>query len=226
MVVDGPRPDDREVLRSPLISRLSELGIESVLLTCEADLDSIVNGEAPDLALLDISRVPVGETCEMVRRCSSMGLPVIALVPEEQLAGFDSTLGVDDFILSPPRFDELAARAGRVISRAGPADEDSLVRAGDLVINPANYEVTLKGRRVHLRFKEYELLLLLATNPGRVFSRESLLKLVWSYDYYGGTRTVDVHVRRLRSKLQDSDHSVIETVWNVGYRFRDSSRSP
>jgi len=226
MVVDGPHPYDMEVLSSSLVSRLSELGIESILLACEADLNSIANGEAPDLALLDISRVPEAEMREIVSRCSSMSLPVIALVPEKLLVGLDPTLGVNDFILNPPRLDELAVRAGRVVSHAKPADGAGLVRAGDLVINPANYEVSLKGRRVHLRFKEYELLLLLAANPGRVFSRESLLKLVWSYDYYGGTRTVDVHVRRLRSKLQDSDHSVIETVWNVGYRFRDTNRSP
>ena len=74
---------------------------------------------------------------------------------------------------------------------------------------------------MNLRFKEYELLLLIASSPGRVYTREALLNLVWGYDYLGGTRTVDVHVRRLRSKIEDANHSFIETVWNIGYRFRD-----
>ena len=74
---------------------------------------------------------------------------------------------------------------------------------------------------MNLRFKEYELLLLIASSPGRVYTREALLNLVWGYDYLGGTRTVDVHVRRLRSKIEDANHSFIETVWNIGYQFRD-----
>ena len=109
----------------------------------------------------------------------------------------------------------------RVLSHVG-IRHDDLIRAGHLVINPASYEVTLNGIQLNLRFREYALLLLLATNPDRVFSRESLPSRVWSYQYYGGIRTVDVHIRRLRGKLQDSDHQFIETVWNVGYRFRDS----
>ena len=79
----------------------------------------------------------------------------------------------------------------------------------------------MDGRRVSLRFKEYELLLLMAANPGRVYSREVLLNRIWGYEYLGGTRTVDVHIRRLRSKIEDTGHRFIETVWQVGYRFRD-----
>ena len=98
-----------------------------------------------------------------------------------------------------------------------------MVRAGDLSINHTNYEVAVSGRSVNLRFKEYELLLLMATNPGRVYTREQLLERIWGYDYLGGTRTVDVHIRRLRSKIEDRDHQFIETVWNVGYKFKDPS---
>ena len=82
------------------------------------------------------------------------------------------------------------------------------------------YEVSSRGKRVLLTFKEYQLLVLLVTNPGKVYTREELLMDVWAYDYFGGTRTVDVHIRRLRSKIEDADHSFIETVRNVGYRFR------
>ena len=94
----------------------------------------------------------------------------------------------------------------------------------DLLINPDNYEVKIKGNRVNLRFKEYELLLLLASNPGRVYDRASLLNQIWGYDYFGGTRTVDVHIRRLRSKIEVlPDTEYIETIWNVGYRFTEKT---
>ena len=142
------------------------------------------------------------------------------MVPEDAVLHFDVSLEVDDLIVSPLSRNELAVRVRRVLKRTPPADNGELVRAGDLVINPASYEVSLKGHRVSLRFKEYGLLLLLASNPGRAFDRATLLNRVWGYQYYGGTRTVDVHIRRLRSKLKDAEHHFIETVWNVGYRFR------
>ena len=95
-----------------------------------------------------------------------------------------------------------------------------IIRVGDLVIDQDRYEVTVAGKKVILTFKEYQLLCLLAANPGRVYTRETLLSRVWQYDYFGGTRTVDVHIRRLRSKVEDASHLFIETVRNVGYRFR------
>ena len=112
-----------------------------------------------------------------------------------------------------------------MLNRTAKLGGDTLVRAGDLVINPSRYEVSVKGRRVNLRFKEYELLLLMTKAPGRVYTRESLLNQIWGYDYLGGTRTVDVHIRRLRTKIEDADHHFIETIWNVGYRFRDMERN-
>ena len=127
-------------------------------------------------------------------------------------------------MLAPPRADELVARARRALGSSGAADDPDTIRAGDLVINTATYEVSVDGRRVSLRFKEYELLLLMAANPGRVYSREVLLNQIWGYEYIGGTRTVDVHIRRLRSKIEDAGHRFIETVWQVGYRFRDIER--
>ena len=203
------------------IAALAEQGIESVLVTAEGDLDSIRAGDMPALAVVDVGSMPAAEFAECVRRCSQMGLPAIALVPEDRLGDIDLAEGVDDFILGPPRPDELVMRARLALSRTPAPDEGDLLRVGDLVINRTNYEVSVKGRRVNLRFKEYELLLLIASSPGRVYTREALLNLVWGYDYLGGTRTVDVHVRRLRSKIEDANHSFIETVWNVGYRFRD-----
>jgi len=89
------------------------------------------------------------------------------------------------------------------------------------VLNLTKCEVSLANNVIPLTFKEYELLKLLATNPGKVFNREALLNRVWGYDYYGGDRTVDVHIRRLRSKIEDATHNFIETVRNIGYRFRE-----
>ena len=133
-----------------------------------------------------------------------------------------------DFIVSPPDPDELVIRAHRALTAGagGDADDESHIirggRAGVLQIDTSSYEVTIKGERVGLRFKEYELLKLLAENPGRVFSRDALLNQIWGYEYFGGTRTVDVHIRRLRSKIGDAEHNFIETIWNVGYRFREA----
>ena len=97
---------------------------------------------------------------------------------------------------------------------------DQLLTAGDLIINTTQAEVFLSGRAIDLTFREYELLRFLASHPGRMYSRDALLNYVWGYDYFGGDRTVDVHIRRLRSKIEDAGHNFIDTVRNMGYRFR------
>ena len=137
----------------------------------------------------------------------------------------DTDMIITDFIVSPFLEEELITRAIFSVKRAtvAPLEED-LINRGDLTINPSNYEVLINNIRVPLRFKEYELLLLLASNPGRVYDRATLLNQIWGYDYFGGTRTVDVHIRRLRSKIENNaENPYIETIWNVGYRFRSST---
>ena len=99
--------------------------------------------------------------------------------------------------------------------------EEKVINQGLLQIDTEKYLVTLEGKKIDLTFKELELLKVLSSNPGRVFSRENLLKNIWDYDYYGGTRTVDVHVRRLRRKIEDHKYNFIETIWNVGYKFNE-----
>jgi DNA-binding response OmpR family regulator len=205
-----------------LLMALKTEGIEPLMVTSGAMLDAIMADEMPDLALIDLGSMSAFEFTDCVRRSARLKLPTIALVPEGQVAEFDEGLGVDDFILSPPAPNELVVRARRVLGTKKPPESGEVVRVGDLIINAANYEVSVQGSRANLRFKEYELLLLMASNPGRVYTRETLLNRIWGYDYLGGTRTVDVHIRRLRSKIEDADHSFIETVWNVGYRFRDT----
>jgi DNA-binding response OmpR family regulator len=213
---DEPRPD--------LAAVLQERGIEAIVVKSEGDLDLLMTDSLPHIVLLDISFIRKSEVEEIVEKCSRLKLPVLALVPRARIDEMDVAPEVDDFVVSPSNVNELVARASRVIRRTESPDDGDVIRVGELVINPANYEVSVKGRRVNLRFKEYELLRLLASSPGRVFTRESLLNHVWGYDYFGGTRTVDVHIRRLRSKIEDAEHSFIETIWNVGYRFRDVRR--
>ena len=130
---------------------------------------------------------------------------------------------VEDFIVSPFSEEELIARIKLVILKNVDPQNENIIRIGTLSINPINYEVRLTNRVVTLRYKEYELLRLLASNPEKVFSRENLLNQIWGYVYFGGTRTVDVHIRRIRSKIEDAKDLKIETVWNVGYRLTNSN---
>ena len=197
---------------------LATAGIDAPVVSRLIELD-LSQRQPPDVVLLDTAALPSVELSECLERCKQAEVPVIALVPARDLADFDEVMDVDDFVAAPPAAAELVTRVRRVLARSRTDEGQGLIRAGDLVINPTSYQVSLKGSHVELRFKEYELLVLLATNPGRAFSRESLLNRIWGYHYYGGIRTVDVHIRRLRSKLQDADQPLIETVWNVGYRF-------
>jgi len=148
-------------------------------------------------------------------------LPVIALVSSSTLH-LVLEQGFEDFVIKPWNLDELSTRIRRAIAETTKPDRDMVIKVGDLIIDPMRCEVELAGRLLALTFKEYELLKLLATNEGKVFTRESLLNEIWGYDYYGGDRTVDVHIRRLRSKIEDSVHSFIETVRNIGYKFKES----
>ena len=126
----------------------------------------------------------------------------------------------DECIVSPINRDELVARLKQAIFRVKGTASREVLKVGELVIDLEKYDVTMSGRRISLTYKEFQLLVLLASNPGRVYTRDVLLSQVWGYAYLGGTRTVDVHIRRLRSKIEDPDHSFIETIWNVGYRFK------
>jgi DNA-binding response OmpR family regulator len=169
-----------------------------------------MNGHSPDSGFLDFIQ-------EMKRENS---LPVIALVARERIGEINGHLNIDDFLLSPYNNKELVLRINRLLRRGRGAEDSELIKCNGLVIDPARCEVTVDGRVVGLTFKEYELLRFLASHRGRVYTREALLNKIWGYDYYGGDRTVDVHIRRLRGKIEDSKHTFIETVRNIGYRFK------
>lgn len=185
------------------LAMLGRNGIDLVLIAA--------NGASDASEMLRLARRVRGEAC----------LPLIVLVHRHAVGLFAGSADVDDFVAEPWDADEVAARARRIVKPGSPgaADNGELIRCGELEIDLSRCEVHVGSRLVELTFKEYELLKFLVSHKGRVFTREALLNRVWGYDYYGGDRTVDVHIRRLRSKLGESD--LIDTVRNIGYRFSD-----
>ena len=145
---------------------------------------------------------------------------LLILVGGAQIADLDLRDELfDDFCLLPFHPAELEARIHHLLWRSGAAPTEDVVEYRELQLNVATYQATISGRHLDLTYMEYELLKFLAQNPGKVFTREVLLNRVWGYEYYGGARTVDVHVRRLRAKLGEEHAYMIETVRSVGYRF-------
>ncbi|MEC9309225.1 MAG: winged helix-turn-helix domain-containing protein [Chloroflexota bacterium] len=185
-----------------------------------ADLfgDSDIPSDA-DAVIIDSTEVAETLLAEIIDRVRELKLPVILVIPKDRVANYNHSLNPDELIIYPVDAAELSLRINRAIFKVNGPQGDNLLKIGDLMIDLDRYEVTLTGRRISLTFKEFQLIALLASNPGRVYSREALLNQLWGYDYLGGTRTVDVHIRRLRSKIEESGHSYLETIWNVGYRF-------
>ena len=174
----------------------------------------------PELPILDLGiGLTAGGLAALLRDSALAEIGAIIAVAEPQhLPLIGAGVKVDDFVLSPIEESELRTRMSRLIwDRTGQGD-GHLIRHGSLSIDLERYKVTVEGEVVDLTYKEYELLRFLSSNPGKPFTREALLNQVWGYDYYGGSRTVDVHVRRIRSKIETHE-PFIETVRNVGYRF-------
>jgi DNA-binding response OmpR family regulator len=160
------------------------------------------------------------DVCARLRDDEELGdVPVVVAVDADGLDGGDLVYEGHELILLPLGAAELAARIARARRKVHGVEEGEIVRIGSLELNLATYQVAIGGRPVDFTYMEYELLKFLATHPGRVFSREALLSRVWGYDYYGGARTVDVHVRRVRAKLGQEHAARIKTVRSVGYRF-------
>lgn len=207
----------------PLAGEIGRAGLYCKLVQDLDYLQESVNGPAPDAVLVDLSTVSNAQARALIDQCRELKVPVLTVVHQAIINDFDPALNPDDFILSPIHPGELQARIQQATFRVkGPTSQNVLI-VGDLVIDLEKYDVTMGSRRVSLTYKEFQLLVLLASNPGRVYTRDVLLSQVWGYDYLGGTRTVDVHIRRLRSKIEDPDHSFVETIWNVGYRFKDDA---
>ncbi|MDQ7844384.1 MAG: response regulator transcription factor [Armatimonadota bacterium] len=191
------------------------------------DAAAVVRQERPDLVILDIMLPHVDglEVCRQIRRESAV--PIIMLTAKggelERVVGLE--LGADDYVTKPFSPRELVARVRAILRRAAPEGREGTsgpLRSGALTLDPATREVTLHGRPVDLTAKEFELLRLLLTHPNRVFTRDFLLEHLWGYDYYGSTRTVDMHISRLREKIEDDPAAptYIVTVRGVGYKFK------
>jgi DNA-binding response OmpR family regulator len=195
-----------------------------------ADASALTDSSGWDVVLVD-GRTELAHVRALTRELRTAGIdvPLLLLVTEGGLAVVNADWGVDDVLLhtaGPVEVDARLRLATGGLQRAGHAGHDAnVIRTGDVVIDEAAYTARLDGRVLDLTFKEFELLKHLAQHPGRVFSRPQLLQEVWGYDYFGGTRTVDVHVRRLRAKLGPEHESLIGTVRNVGYRFALSTGS-
>jgi len=190
--------------------------------------------EAPDsdLVLVD-GRQDLAHARDLCRlmRTTGTDVPVLLVVTEGGLAVVNHDWGMDDVLLHTCGPAELEARIklaiGRLAAEREAADPDAhVIRSGEVIVDDATYTAKIGKRHLDLTFKEFELLKFLAQHPGRVFSRQQLLQEVWGYDYFGGTRTVDVHVRRLRAKLGPDNETLIGTVRNVGYRFVIPAKEP
>jgi two-component system response regulator ResD len=180
----------------------------------------------PNLILLDLMLPGIDgyQVCREIRTKSNV--PIIMLSAKGEI--FDKVLGLelgaDDYILKPFDSKELVARVKAVLRRFQPAKTESVVELKcveypDLIINQTNYSVLYMGRTIEMPPKELELLYFLASSPNHVFTREQLLDQIWGYEYIGDTRTVDVHIKRLREKINDHEHWRIATIWGIGYKF-------
>lgn len=213
----------------------------SLYLTKECyDTQMVHNGEealqlyeqyAPNLILLDLMLPGIDgyQVCREIRTKSNV--PIIMLSAKGEI--FDKVLGLelgaDDYIMKPFDSKELVARVKAVLRRYQPAKQEpaapdiKCVEYPDLVINQSNYSVIYQGTRIDMPPKELELLYFLASSPNQVFTREQLLDHIWGYEYIGDTRTVDVHVKRLREKIKDHKSWSLATVWGIGYKFEVKS---
>ena len=211
---------DEKELAEKLTADLVELEY-NVVCPDSREIADLRNLERVDLFILIGQRAAMLERLagELERDDVLAEIPVMVLTEERVLERFDYCRWADDFLLYPYRVTELAARIRMLMWRNHKVDPSSEVRAGGLVLNLSTYEVTEGGRTIDLTFKEYELLRYLVTHRGRVYTRQHLLAKVWGEDYYGGPRTVDVHIRRIRSKIEAAGQAYIQTVRSVGYRF-------
>jgi DNA-binding response OmpR family regulator len=194
-----------------------------------AEASVLIDVPETDVLLLDARRdIPAAKNLAKLLQATGSGAPVVVITTEGGLSALSADWGIDDVILDTAGPAEVDARIRIAIGEfaAHLAETDSSsgeIRTGEVSIDENSYTARVKGRALDLTFKEFELLKFLAQHPGRVFTRAQLLQEIWGYDYFGGTRTVDVHIRRLRSKLGPEHEAIIGTVRNVGYRFTVSS---
>ena len=195
-----------------------------------ADRSRLMEAEishSPDLVVLDADAAEedLSALCRALRgRETLRRAPILAVVGHEKVRNLDFSSGIDEFLVKPYDIREMEARIRLMLWRDDRLGQKDILKVGDILINLTRYEVRVRGAPIELTLKEYELLKYLVMNRGRVFTRSDLLNQIWGYNYYGGMRTVDVHIRRVRSKLEGSGDAYIKTIRGVGYRFEPPSR--
>jgi DNA-binding response OmpR family regulator len=196
------------------------------------DRPDAARGAAPDdgwagaLVCADTQPEAAFAMCRQLRASDDPLSPLLLIVRADQLSELYAREDFfDDFCLIPLHGDELTSRIERLMRRAGRGPKKEVIEHGPLVLNLETYQAAVSGRVLDLTYMEYELLRFLAARPGKVFTRETLLSRVWGYEYYGGARTVDVHIRRLRAKLGEEHAHLIQTVRSVGYRLGQGTLS-
>jgi two-component system alkaline phosphatase synthesis response regulator PhoP len=222
--------EDKEI--KGIVSKLSQSGFNSSLISQDrasallANTESIrqdkitpdfISSKSPDIFLVDIGFEKMLQLPEKLKK--GYDVPILAIVSKEMIQSLNITK-IDDFILKPLNFQEVILRIKQILWRMKNISDKGIIKCNDLIIDLTKYEVLLKGKPIFLTFKEFEVLKVLIMNKGRVLTREGLLNEIWGYDYFGTDRTVDVCIRRLRAKIEDRNHSFIETVRNVGYKFK------
>ena len=181
-----------------------------------------------DLLLLDFTSQVVDSTStvrSLKGNAELKHIPVVAIVDPRDAVNLDFGIGLEDFLVKSDSFEELNTRIRFVLWRLSKVDSKDTIKAGALVMNLASYQAWVRNEQLELTYKEFELLRFLLTHRGRVFSRDALLRHVWGEEYLGGTRTVDVHIRRLRAKIGPQFDELIQTVRNVGYKMIEENKN-
>lgn len=219
--------EDEKTLAKALKFNLEKEGFRVEVAFDGEEALNAMSGEEPDLVILDLMlpKIDGYEVCRSIRRSSDV--PIIMLTARDEdidkILGLE--LGADDYMTKPFNTRELLARIRAILRRTvqQAAAAKNFIKVGDLQIDVIKRKVTVKGREVALTSREFNLLSLLASNPGKVYSREELLEEIWGDDYSGDVRTVDVHIRHLREKIEEfpAEPNIILTVWGAGYKFRE-----
>lgn len=203
-----------------LAGALHHLGIGWTGVSSIQEASSHADGEGWSVCIVETCAEGAFGFCRALRANEFLDLPILVLTEPDRIFELDSRTDLfDDFACSPVEASELESRIKILLRRTRPDHNSQLVTYGPLALNTETYQAAIAGRPLALTYMEYELLRFFASNPGKVFRRETLLNRVWGYDYFGGARTVDVHVRRLRAKLGEEHANLIQTVRSVGYRF-------
>jgi len=217
----------------PLLVKGLKYGLEQDGYSTEAAYDGkkaleLQEKEKFDLIILDLMLPEIDglEVCQKIREKSDVPIIMLTAKGEDMNKILGLEYGADDYMTKPFNILELKARIKAILRRSSNKETklgDQIIYVDDFIINTLGRKVTVNGKEINLTAKEFDLLILLATNPGKVFTREELLEIIWGYEYFGDLRTVDVHIRRLREKIEkDSDnYEYILTKWGVGYYFRN-----